>query len=105
MKVSGRGNEAFCEDWKIDLGVKNALVEIPTDVVALKSAHPDEGLRWREATREVFQAYFRAGYAAVALLGGKAGLRYLLCKPKNVPPNIFAQEHANSPHARRRRSA
>lgn len=91
MKVRGRGKEAFCEDWRIDLGVGAALVEIPTDVVALKSNHPEEGMRWREATRDVFGAYFSAGYTAVALVGGRNGLRYLLGKP-DIPPNIFAEE-------------
>ncbi len=103
IKVRGRGEEAFCEDWRVDLGVKSALVEIPTDVVALKKRYPKEGLRWRQATREVFQSYFGAGYSAVALLGGKSGLRYLLSKP-DLPPNVFAESErvsAKLPHDRR----
>jgi predicted GNAT superfamily acetyltransferase len=66
-----------------------ALVDIPSDVVDLKRRYPEEGRRWRQATGETFQAYFGAGYSAVALLEGKKGLRYLLARA-DLPPNIFA---------------
>lgn len=104
IKARGRGVEAVCEDWSVDLGAPSALVEIPADAVALKQRYPEEGLRWREATRDVFEAYFGAGYAAVALLGGEKDLRYLLGKPR-IPPNIFAEDaKAEAPHPRGRRA-
>jgi predicted GNAT superfamily acetyltransferase len=85
----GSGQEALCRDWRIDIGAERALVDIPSDVVALKLKHPEEGRRWREATREIFKAYFAAGYSAVALLEKEDGLQYLLTKAE-LPPNIFA---------------
>ncbi|MGA2665659.1 MAG: GNAT family N-acetyltransferase [Nitrososphaerales archaeon] len=89
--IALRGSEpdAFCGDWKVDTGAERALVDIPSDVVALKARHPEEGKRWREVTREVFQTYFAAGYSAVALLKKRnGGLQYLLTRA-DLPPNVF----------------
>jgi len=88
--IETRGSEpdVFCQDWRIDLRAERALVDIPGDVVDLKRRYPEEGRRWRQATGETFQAYFGAGYSAVALLKGKKGLRYLLARA-DLPPNIF----------------
>ncbi|MGA2198373.1 MAG: GNAT family N-acetyltransferase [Nitrososphaerales archaeon] len=85
----GRGSDSFCHEWRIDTSAEKALVDIPPDVVGLKSRHPEEGNRWREATREIFQAYFGAGYSAVALLEKSGNLQYLLTRA-DLPPNIFA---------------
>ncbi len=85
----GSGPDSFCHDWRIDTSAEKALVDIPSDVVSLKSRYPEEGNRWREATREVFQAYFAAGYSAVALLEKSGSLQYLLTRA-DLPPNIFA---------------
>ncbi len=41
-----------------------ALVEIPTDFLALKAADLHLARDWRALTREVFEACFRAGYLA-----------------------------------------
>jgi len=39
------------------------LIEIPADLLALKTADPVLALRWRLGTRAAFQALFRQGYA------------------------------------------
>ena len=78
-----------CRDWHIDLSVDKALVDIPRDVVKLKSKDLEEAKRWREATRDTFQRYFSAGFAAVALLEKDGELRYVLAKPK-LPDKIFS---------------
>jgi len=84
------GEEPFprCLDWSVDLSADNVLVDIPSDVVQLKGRSLDEAKRWRTATREVFQAYFGAGFTAVSLLEQKAELRYLLVKAR-LPANPF----------------
>jgi predicted GNAT superfamily acetyltransferase len=78
-----------CKDWKIDLSVDRALLDIPRDIVELKKNDIEEAKRWRGATREAFERYFRAGFVAVALLEGGGQLRYLLTKP-SLPDNLFA---------------
>ena len=89
--IDKRGSEPdpLCHEWRVDLGVENALVDIPSDVVGLKARNAEEGRRWRTATREIFQAYFPAGYSAVALLQRGRGLQYLLTKA-DLPPSIFS---------------
>jgi len=82
-----------CKDWRIDLSVDKALLDIPRDIVALKKKDLDEGKRWREATRDAFQRYFGAGFTAVALIEEKGELRYLLSKPE-LPENPFGHGHA-----------
>ena len=79
----------ICRGWDVDLSAKKALVDIPGDIVALKSKSLGEAQRWRSATREVFRSYFAAGFAAVALLRQEGRLRYLLVRadlPKSVLP-------------------
>lgn len=92
--IQKRGSEPnpVCEDWDIDTGAEWALVDIPMDVVGLKARRPEDGMRWRTSTREIFKAYFAAGHSAVALLERAGSLRYLLTKA-DLPPNVFAEHH------------
>jgi chorismate synthase len=85
------GEEPFpkCLDWNVDLGAREVLVDIPSDVVKLKGKSLEEARRWRTATREVFQAYFGAGFTAVSLLEHDKGFRYLLVKAR-LPANPFS---------------
>ncbi|MBE7557370.1 MAG: hypothetical protein HS126_40550 [Anaerolineales bacterium] len=55
-------------------------LQIPPDFPALKAAAPDLALQWRLHTREVFEAYFGAGYTAVDLGRGDDRNFYLLQK-------------------------
>jgi predicted GNAT superfamily acetyltransferase len=97
IRKSGAGADSRCADWAIDLRAQKVLVDIPSDVVRLKVKDVEEARRWRQGTREVFQNYFGAGYAAVALLEEGEERRYLLMKAR-LPLNIFSK-HA---HARPR---
>lgn len=83
------GPYSLCHEWHIDVSAEAALVDIPSDVVSLKLKQPEEGRRWREATREIFQTYFAAGHTAVALLERKGELQYLLARA-DLPRNIFS---------------
>jgi predicted GNAT superfamily acetyltransferase len=56
------------------------LVEVPPDLPALKANAADLALQWRLHTRQVFEAYFGAGYTAVDLLRGQDRNYYLLQK-------------------------
>ncbi|MBC9718230.1 chorismate synthase [Streptomyces sp. TRM66268-LWL] len=40
---------------------------VPEDIVRLRAADPDEGLRWRHAVREVFTQAFAEGYVATSM--------------------------------------
>ena len=90
--IKKRGNEpdVVCEDWDIDTGAEWALVDIPRDVVGLKARRPEDGMRWRTSTREIFEAYFAAGHSAVARLERASSLQYLLTRA-DLPPNVFAE--------------
>ncbi len=79
-----------CSDWQVDLSVDTALVEIPNDAVKVKSLDLAEARRWRGATREVFQAYFKSGFAAIDLIRGNEGKLLYIMKKVDLPPNIFA---------------
>jgi chorismate synthase len=88
--IQRSGTEPYpkCRDWHVDLSVEKALLDIPRDIVLLKKKELAEAKRWREATREAFEKYFGAGFAAVALLETGGQLRYLLAKA-DLPDNIF----------------
>jgi predicted GNAT superfamily acetyltransferase len=90
IKKRGNEPEVVCEDWDIDTGAEWALVDIPRDVVGLKARRPEDGMRWRTSTREIFEVYFAAGYSAVALLERSGSLQYLLTRA-DLPPNVFAE--------------
>jgi predicted GNAT superfamily acetyltransferase len=49
-------------------GDPHALVEIPVDYGALRRAHPDLALRWRQAVGDALEACFAAGMTAVEFL-------------------------------------
>ena len=47
-------------------------IEIPGDYQAIKVADPGLALAWRLATRQLFEAYFQAGYTVVDFLSRPA---------------------------------
>ena len=49
-------------------GSTTVLVEIPSDLLALKAADPVLALRWRLSTRAAFQRLFRQGYGVTDFL-------------------------------------
>ena len=88
--IEKEGAEPYpvCRSWDVDLTAKKALVDIPRDIVELKSKDLKAAQRWRKATREAFQSYFSAGFTAVALLEQAAQFRYLLVRAK-LPKSVF----------------
>jgi len=96
IRKSGREPFSRCSDWDIDLTAPRVLVDIPSDVVKLKAANPEEGKRWRVGTRAVFQRYFGAGYAAVSLIEDNAEFCYLLSKTR-LPANAFSHQSGSGP--------
>lgn len=50
--------------YDLDLRDERLLVEIPRDIARLKEADLKLAQRWRLETREIFEAYFKRGYAA-----------------------------------------
>lgn len=63
------------------------LAQIPPDFPALRAATLDLAVRWRLHTREVFEAYFAAGYTIVDLRRGEDRNFYVLQKDwQPVPP-------------------
>lgn len=49
-------------------GAEVALIEIPTDFQAIKSADMGLAREWRAQTREIFENYFSAGYVATEFI-------------------------------------
>ena len=88
IEKGGDGLNPLCLSWKVDLGARRAIVDIPRDIVGLKSRDLKAAQRWRRATREVFGSYFAAGFTAVALLEHEGQFRYLLVKA-NLPASVF----------------
>ena len=84
------GKEPYpeCGTYSIVTSVKEALVDIPRDITKLKSRDPAAALRWRTATREIFQSYFNAGFTAIALLERRTRLQYLLAKVRLPRPVV-----------------
>lgn len=58
----------------------HCLVEIPVNLDALKSNHPDLALTWRLQTRQIFQTAFENGYTATDFLRSQGRNYYLLQK-------------------------
>ena len=50
---------------RLDLDARRVLVEIPVGFTEMMAQAPDLALRWRLATRRIFQQYFARGYRAV----------------------------------------
>jgi predicted GNAT superfamily acetyltransferase len=68
----------------LDIDAPAVQVEIPGDYQTTKAANPGLAQEWRLATRQLFEAYFAAGYAVVDFLstqvdGGRQS-SYLLCQ-------------------------
>lgn len=47
---------------RLDRDAQRLLLEIPTDLNALKQRDPEAARRWREETRRIFQHYLSRGY-------------------------------------------
>jgi chorismate synthase len=89
VKKGGSEPYPVCVDWSIDLEAKRVLVHIPRQILKLKKKSASEAKRWRLATREVFKAYFAAGYSAVSVVRREDNVQYVLAKAQ-LPRNIFA---------------
>jgi predicted GNAT superfamily acetyltransferase len=88
IKTGDMNGWPICLDWNIDLGADTVLVEIPRDIVNMKKVNAEEANRWRMATREIFQAYFGSGFAAIDLVKRNDRIFYVI-KKAGLPPNIF----------------
>ncbi len=58
---------------RLDLEDERLLVEIPTDLNALKARDPEAALRWRLETREIFRRYLARGYLVSEFFVAGAG--------------------------------
>lgn len=52
-------------DGELAYDTRRVLVEIPTGFSDMQAQAPELALRWRMATRRIFQSYFARGYRAV----------------------------------------
>ena len=70
-------------DARLDLDSRRLLVEIPTGFTEMMAEAPDLALRWRLATREIFETCFERGYRAVDFFLSREARRgqYLLARP------------------------
>ncbi len=50
---------------ELDASAPTVKVEVPADYQTIKSADPSLALAWRQASRQMFESYFAAGYAAI----------------------------------------
>ncbi len=77
-------------EYSLDLEAPWLQVEIPADFQAVKAADPGLARAWRFATREIFESYFAAGYAAADYrtdtAGGQRRGFYVLAGPVNPLP-------------------
>lgn len=92
IKKTGDEPYPVCRDWSVDLTVRMAFVDIPRDIVQLKSKYPGNAGRWRDATRDIFRRYFGAGFAAVTLLERDGSFGYLLTKAR-LPKSELAEHY------------
>ncbi|PSN86498.1 hypothetical protein B9Q02_01965 [Candidatus Marsarchaeota G1 archaeon BE_D] len=88
--IESTDSQGDCKSWSVDPNAKKVLVQIPSDIVALKRVDLKAAQRWRLATREVFEEYFKAGYAALAFLKLNGRLYYVLAKAQ-LPENVFSE--------------
>jgi predicted GNAT superfamily acetyltransferase len=88
IKTEDANGQPRCLDWNIDLSTQTTLVEIPRDIVSIKKTSSEEANRWRIAIREIFQAYFGSGFAAIDLVEHRDRLFYLI-ERVDLPQNIF----------------
>lgn len=54
--------------FDLDLDSKKLLIEIPSDINAMKSKAIELAQEWRETTRKIFENYFSRGYTAYNVL-------------------------------------
>jgi predicted GNAT superfamily acetyltransferase len=68
-------NDGFRDLASFELSLDEPIVqiEIPADYQAMKATAPALALAWRLAAREMFEAYFSAGYTAVDFCSRPAG--------------------------------
>lgn len=57
----------------MDLRKPEILVEIPADYQSIKAGSPDLAIEWRQATRQIFESYFAAGYQVVDFVSAGGG--------------------------------
>ena len=57
----------------LDCDAPSVAVEIPSDYQEIKAVDPVLALRWREATRQVFERYFGDGRAVVGFVHQRVG--------------------------------
>jgi predicted GNAT superfamily acetyltransferase len=81
-RASGEFHE--CVDMRLDVDARRVVVEIPMGFTAMLAGDPELALRWRMATRRIFEAYFSRGYKAVDFMLDRAARTgsYLLARPE-----------------------
>ncbi len=57
----------------LDLRKPEILVEIPAGYQSIKAGSPDLAIEWRQATRQIFESYFAAGYQVVDFVSAGGG--------------------------------
>ena len=76
-------------NFDLDAGATEFIVEFPSDIQAVKDADMGLAIAWRNRTRELFEAAFKAGYAVMAY--GRSGQQrgpcsyYLLSQELDIP--------------------
>lgn len=74
----------------LNLDSKKLLVEIPSDINAMKDKHMTLAQKWREETRIIFETYFPKGYTAYNALSettkGERRSYYLLRRDNHENP-------------------
>jgi predicted GNAT superfamily acetyltransferase len=74
-------------DLRLDADAPTIRVEIPADYQAIKAADSGLARDWRLATRDLFEAYFAAGYAVVDFLSPTIGRNcgsYILARDQDL---------------------
>ncbi|NUO63263.1 MAG: hypothetical protein HOQ34_06815 [Gemmatimonadaceae bacterium] len=89
-QADGTAVDAVPDAWRLapvvpdEPGISGATqpavlrVEIPSDIVKLRDARPDEAARWRASTRTAFQWAMANGYDVVRFLPGEERGSYVL---------------------------
>ncbi|KYK35387.1 MAG: hypothetical protein HXS48_06920 [Theionarchaea archaeon] len=74
----------------LNLDSKKLLIEIPSDINAMKDKHMTLAQKWREETRIIFETYFPKGYTAYNVLSeiteGERRSYYLLRRDNHENP-------------------
>jgi predicted GNAT superfamily acetyltransferase len=64
-QVTGSGAAQRLGDYDLESESEAVCVEIPVSIQAIRKADLPLAVDWRRKTREIFEAYFERGYAAV----------------------------------------